>query len=73
MKTIDFNDYAIKDLSISFWFEDHFYQFNVNDMKRDLTDGGGNPIFTAMCFDERGRTGTVNLTADWRVKSLFMN
>ncbi len=61
----------ITDLDITFVHEGTKYMFNVKDMKRDMTDGGGRPIFASVCHDENGYICYVNLTSDWRVKSLF--
>ena len=63
---------GIKDLDVSFTWEGVRYFFNVKDMKRDLTDGGGRPILAVMCKDENGRTGCVNLSPDWMVLHLTM-
>lgn len=44
------------------------------NIRRDTTDGGGNPILYAKCYEVGGdRVGVVNLNTDWTVHSLFWN
>lgn len=49
-----------------------WYQFDGGTIDRSKTDGCGNPIYTADVHDENGRPGVVNLTPDWKIKSIFM-
>lgn len=63
---------------------DHYeVRFMSTDIKRDTSDGGGNPILYARCqcfrmyssgaVDNYPYGGVVNLNPDWTVKSLFVH
>lgn len=64
---------GITNLDVSFELDGKTYHFNVHDMKRDLLDGSGNPIYSVLAVDQYGRHGTVCLGADWTVNHLFMS
>ncbi len=68
---------AMTNFSVKFTLDGRNFEFYANNINRNTTDGGGNPIYYAKCYElgKRGqviRTGVVNLTADWKVKSLFI-
>ena len=63
---------GITQFIIAFTWEGHTYLANADTIKRDLSDGGGNPILSAVCYDEDGRRGVINLTPRWEIKNLTM-
>ncbi len=65
---------CITDLNVSFELDGKTYYFNVADMNRNTTDGGGNPIFSEVAYEkDTGRRCVVNLGSDWTVRNLFMD
>ena len=60
--------------------EGHQYAFYGDEIRRDTTDGAGNPILYARCyriadpvkhtFDMRG---VINLNPDWTVKGIKLS
>ena len=50
------------------------WKFDAAEIKRDLTDGGGEPIYSAMAYEQKtGRRAAVNLGADWTVRGLIVD
>ena len=68
---------GITNFKLSFTFGGKNYEIFGNSINRSTTDGGGNPVYYAKCYEigKRGqelRTGVANLTSDWKIKSLFI-
>lgn len=63
----------ITDFMFSFSLNGKNYVANAATINRDLTDGAGNHILAAQCWDEDGNNGVCHLTSDWKIKSLFMH
>lgn len=64
---------GITDFKVTFKHEGERYSFYGLLIKRDLTDGGGNPILcTKVWRDRDDHEGVVTLTPDWRIISLKM-
>lgn len=64
----------ITNLDIYFELNGRRYKFNTAEMKRNVTDGAGNPIFGATAYDFiSGRSGVVTLGSDWTVRGLILN
>ena len=63
---------GITDFTVRFQFEGKEYEFNGDDIRRNLTNGAGKRILNVRVHDKDGRTGICDLTEDWRVVSLFM-
>lgn len=50
------------------------WKFDASNIKRDLTDGGGEPIYSATAYEQKtGRRGVVNLGSDWTVRGLIVD
>ena len=64
---------GIETFSVTFFHAGQTYSFDAGSIRRDLTDGAGNPILCAAVRDGDGREGVCNLSPDWRIISLYMN
>jgi hypothetical protein len=64
---------GINDLEALFSHDGRRYKFNTENMKRNLADGAGNPIYTVEVRDEFDRRGTATLGADWTVQRIVLD
>lgn len=64
---------CIADLNVSFELDGKTYKFNTSDMSRNLSDGTGNPIYSAQATDQYGRHAALDLGTDWTVRHLFID
>ena len=53
-------------------YEGHTYTARSDTIRRNLSDGSGYPYLYALCVDESGRKGVVNLTPNWGIRSINM-
>ena len=50
------------------------WMFDASNIKRDLTDGAGEPIYSATAYEKKtGRRAVVNLGSDWTVRGLIVD
>ena len=59
--------------NVSFELDGTTYKFNASDIKRDKTDGAGNPMYFVQTTDQYGRHGTAFLNPDWTINNLFVD
>jgi len=66
----------MKDFEVRLYIDGRLVVFYGNDINRNTTDGGGNQVLYARCWelteDEKPvRRGVINLDPNWTVKSLY--
>ena len=59
------------DFTVTITAGGHTYTFNAADIRRDITDGAGGPIYHVCAHADDGEFAAVNLNPDWTVRSLY--
>lgn len=59
------------DFTVTITAGGHTYTFHAAEIRRDIADGAGNPIYHVLADDEAGIPAAVNLNPDWTVRSLY--
>ena len=70
----------MEQFTLTFEIGERLFVVNGKDIRRDVTDGAGNPVLYARAdvyqigeaFDMFIGEACVNLTPDWRIKSVIM-
>lgn len=63
---------GLTEFTVYFVINGKEYHFYGNDIPRHTTDGCGNAIYGAKCYDKHEKfAGVANMTEDWRIRSFF--
>ena len=61
----------LDDFKVCVVFEDKAYAFDAKQITRNTTDGDGNPILSVKANCSDGTQVVMNLTTDWKIKSII--
>ena len=64
---------SIKDFEVVFTINGKKFSFCGDTITRNVTDGGGNPILSAVVRCEDGSRGVCILTPDWQIVHMYIN